>query len=229
MRTTLDPRLQTAARDRADGRAGDLRPPPRLARRLGPCATISPAGRRRRWPRAAVRAAQAGAPPWSTSAGRRGAGQARRRRLATGQIVAADVAWAQAGKGAEGGRPGLRRAGRRPAAYDLRQVPIVNGALVAMDPDTGRVLAMVGGYSLLAVQLQPRDPGLMRQPGSSFKPFVYATALENGFTPGQHRARRADHPAGRQRARPGRRRTTSKNFLGPLPLPARAWSCRSTP
>ena len=66
--------------------------------------------------------------------------------------------------------------------YNLRQVPKANGALLAMDPHTGRVLAMVGGYSFEQSQFN-RATQAKRQPGSAFKPFVYATAMENGFTP----------------------------------------------
>ena len=66
--------------------------------------------------------------------------------------------------------------------YNLRQVPKANGGLLAMDPHTGRVLAMVGGYSFEQSQFN-RATQAKRQPGSAFKPFVYATALENGFTP----------------------------------------------
>ena len=64
----------------------------------------------------------------------------------------------------------------------LRQVPDVEGAIVALDPHTGRVLAMVGGYSFFRSPFN-RVTQAKRQPGSSFKPFVYATALENGYTP----------------------------------------------
>jgi penicillin-binding protein 1A len=67
-------------------------------------------------------------------------------------------------------------------AYDLRQVPQVEGALVAMDPHTGRVLAMVGGFSYAESQFN-RATQAYRQPGSSFKPFVYSAALDNGYTP----------------------------------------------
>jgi len=67
-------------------------------------------------------------------------------------------------------------------SYGLRQVPQVNGAIVAMDPHTGRVLAMSGGFSYASSQFD-RAMQAMRQPGSSFKPFVYAAALDNGFTP----------------------------------------------
>ncbi len=66
--------------------------------------------------------------------------------------------------------------------YGLRQVPEVNGAIVAMDPHTGRVLALSGGFSYASSQFD-RAMQAMRQPGSSFKPFVYAAALDNGFTP----------------------------------------------
>ena len=66
--------------------------------------------------------------------------------------------------------------------YNLRQVPLVNGGLIAMDPHTGRILALVGGYSFNQSQYN-RATQARRQPGSAFKPFVYATALENGFTP----------------------------------------------
>jgi penicillin-binding protein 1A len=64
----------------------------------------------------------------------------------------------------------------------LRQVPEVSGALVAMDPQTGRVLAMVGGFSYDQSQFN-RATQALRQPGSSFKPLVYAAALDNGYTP----------------------------------------------
>ena len=69
-----------------------------------------------------------------------------------------------------------------PGIYRLRQEPAINGALVAMDPHTGRVLAMVGGFSFSASQFN-RATQAFRQPGSSFKPFVYAAALDNGYTP----------------------------------------------
>ena len=66
--------------------------------------------------------------------------------------------------------------------YLLRQVPEVEGGLVAMDPHTGRVLAMVGGFSYAASEFN-RATQAMRQPGSSFKPIVYSAALDNGYTP----------------------------------------------
>ncbi|WP_332685378.1 penicillin-binding protein 1A [Bosea sp. (in: a-proteobacteria)] len=64
----------------------------------------------------------------------------------------------------------------------LRQMPEVNGAITVMDPFSGRVLAMVGGFSHDQSEFN-RATQALRQPGSSFKPFVYATALDNGYTP----------------------------------------------
>jgi penicillin-binding protein 1A len=69
-----------------------------------------------------------------------------------------------------------------PAQFRLRQIPEISGAMVVMDPMTGRVLAMVGGFSFDQSQFN-RATQALRQPGSSFKPFVYATALDNGYTP----------------------------------------------
>ncbi len=67
-------------------------------------------------------------------------------------------------------------------AYQLRQLPNVEGALIVMDPHTGKVLAVVGGYSFAKSQFN-RATQAYRQTGSSFKPFVYLTALENGYSP----------------------------------------------
>jgi penicillin-binding protein 1A len=66
--------------------------------------------------------------------------------------------------------------------WHLVQIPDVEGALVAMEPRSGRVLAMVGGFSYSGSQFN-RATQAMRQPGSSFKPVVYAAALDNGYTP----------------------------------------------
>ncbi|MCT8266073.1 penicillin-binding protein 1A [Afifella sp. JA880] len=66
--------------------------------------------------------------------------------------------------------------------YKLRQAPKIQGAMVAMDPYTGRVRALVGGFSFDQSKFN-RATQAYRQPGSSFKPFVYATALDNGYTP----------------------------------------------
>ena len=66
--------------------------------------------------------------------------------------------------------------------WSLKQLPKVNGAVVVMDPYTGRILAMTGGFSFKLSEFN-RATQAKRQPGSAFKPFVYAAALENGFTP----------------------------------------------
>ena len=71
---------------------------------------------------------------------------------------------------------------KTPAAYALCQVPEISGALVAMDPYSGRVLAISGGFSFEISQFD-RATQAKRQPGSAIKPFVYLTALDHGFTP----------------------------------------------
>ncbi len=70
----------------------------------------------------------------------------------------------------------------KPGQFRLRQIPEISGALVAMDPFTGRVQAMVGGFSYDQSEFN-RATQAQRQPGSAFKPFVYATALDNGYVP----------------------------------------------
>ncbi len=66
--------------------------------------------------------------------------------------------------------------------YDVKQLPLVNGAIVIMDPYTGRVLALSGGFSFKKSEFN-RATQALRQPGSAFKPFIYALALENGYSP----------------------------------------------
>ncbi len=100
------------------------------------------------------------------------------------RLVDADAQWGRSGARERRIGPGSiiyvsRASGDR---YNLRQIPELQGALVAMDPHTGRVLAMVGGYSFSDVGLN-RATQANRQPGSSFKPIVYAAALDYGLTP----------------------------------------------
>jgi penicillin-binding protein 1A len=102
--------------------------------------------------------------------------------------------------------------------YGLRQIPEVSGAIVSMDPHTGRVLAMAGGYSYEMSQFN-RATQAKRQPGSAFKPFVYLTALENGFTPSTlilDAPFVADQGPGLPKWKPTNYNTTS--FNGPTPL-----------
>lgn len=66
--------------------------------------------------------------------------------------------------------------------YFLKQIPEVNGAIVAMNPHTGKILAMMGGYIDSQMDFN-RATQAERQPGSTIKPFAYLTALENGYTP----------------------------------------------
>ena len=75
-----------------------------------------------------------------------------------------------------------KKSGVTSSKWVLRQIPEVSGALVAMDPYTGRVLALSGGFSYSESEFN-RATQAYRQPGSSFKPIVYASALDNGYTP----------------------------------------------
>ena len=68
------------------------------------------------------------------------------------------------------------------STYSLKQLPKINGGMVVMDPYTGRVLALSGGFSFKKSEFN-RATQALRQPGSAFKPFVYALALENNYTP----------------------------------------------
>lgn len=72
--------------------------------------------------------------------------------------------------------------GKEKKTIHVRQVPKVNGALIAMDPHTGRVLAMQGGWHFDNSSFN-RATQAQRQPGSAFKPFIYLAALDSGFTP----------------------------------------------
>jgi penicillin-binding protein 1A len=96
-----------------------------------------------------------------------------------GAVVLVEVLSPSGTGGARGGA-----AAARPERAALRQIPAVEGAVVALDPATGRVLAMAGGWSFDKSQFN-RATQAQRQPGSSFKPFVYLPALEMGIPPNQ--------------------------------------------
>jgi penicillin-binding protein 1A len=95
--------------------------------------------------------------------------------LHVGDVVMAELAHAVPAQG---------KAAAKPDRLVLRQIPKVQGALVTLDPQTGRVLAMSGGWSFDNSQFN-RATQAERQPGSSFKPMVYLTALEQGISPSQ--------------------------------------------
>ena len=102
--------------------------------------------------------------------------------------------------------------------YTLEQIPAIDGALVALDPHTGRILALVGGWHFKRSQFN-RATQARRQPGSAFKPFVYLTALEQGFTPA---TRILDAPIVLDRSRSGqgiwKPGNYSNRFYGPAPM-----------
>ncbi|MGX0876025.1 penicillin-binding protein 1A [Roseovarius sp. MBR-154] len=99
--------------------------------------------------------------------------------------------------------------------WSLRQVPEVEGGFMAMDVNTGRVLAMQGGFSYQHSVFN-RATQAMRQPGSSFKPFVYAAALDSGYSPATiiiDAPIEIDTPQGLWRPR-----NSSNKYYGPTPL-----------
>jgi len=112
--------------------------------------------------------------------------------------------------------PAAGRAPARPERLALRQIPQVQGALVALDPATGRVLALSGGWSFETSQFN-RATQALRQPGSSFKPYVYLAAMQAGISPSQ---RFLDAPFVLDQGAAGKWRPANygQNFSGPVPL-----------
>lgn len=194
VRTTVEPRLQSladralraglAAYDRRQGFRGPLASldpaAPDAAARL---ARIDPGFELGEWRLALVRSAERDARILFADG-------------TEGQIPLAELAWARRVEGEGRLGPPVREARQvlrpgdvvvvepLPAAgrFALRQRPLVEGALVALDPHTGRVLAMSGGFSYRQSQFN-RATQARRQAGSAFKPFVYLAALEAGMTP----------------------------------------------
>ena len=104
-----------------------------------------------------------------------------------------------------------------PGTFGLRQIPEIAGGLVALDPHTGRVLAMSGGFSFANSQFN-RATQAKRQPGSAFKPFVYLAALDRGFTPSSlilDAPFVIDQGPGRGKWNPS---NYTKKFYGPSPM-----------
>jgi penicillin-binding protein 1A len=180
MRTTLDPRLQSIARtalmdgleryDRRHGWRGAWGHVTTLAGWEAVAKKSVTPAERRTWLQAVVTDVGGGTVHVKTVDGQ------------TGTLIADDVAWARRGRGIGTGDLVFVAPNDKGPGFLLKQVPAVNGALVAMEPNSGRVLAMVGGYSFSLSSFN-RATQAMRQPGSAFKPIVYATALENGYTP----------------------------------------------
>ncbi len=148
-------------------------------------------------------------------------------------VLLRDLAWARPARPGGGYGPSPRKISDVLAAGDvvmveppsapapdkpliLRQIPQVEGALVALDPATGRVLALSGGWNFDLSQFN-RATQAQRQPGSSFKPFVYLTALEDGISPSQ---RVLDEPFVMDMGAAGQWRPNNfeMNFTGPTPL-----------
>jgi penicillin-binding protein 1A len=230
VRTTLDPRLQAigvrALRDglvKYDERHGWRGPVTRLPslagweRQLADIPLPEGAGD---WQLAAVLRIGKGFATVGLTGGR------------LGQIDAADMSWTGDGKisdllksgdvvmveaidkNAAGGSDHADGARVRLA---LRQIPAVNGALVALDPHTGRVLALAGGFDD-ASNAFDRATQAYRQPGSAFKPFVYLAALDSGFTPSTivlDSPIEFDQGPDLPKWRPN---NYEHDFLGPLPL-----------
>jgi penicillin-binding protein 1A len=200
VRTTLDPRLQAIADDvlrkglmaydrrhgwrgalaRLEGTGGEAAPGADWARRLAAIPVPPGFGD---WRLAVVVAAMDTEATIGFTDG------------STGGIPLSDLAWARTAlkNATRGGpvtsvtqvlRPGdvIAVAAGKDGHWSLRQIPEVEGGLVALNPHTGRVLAMSGGYSYLESQFN-RVTQADRQPGSAFKPFVYLAALDSGFTP----------------------------------------------
>jgi penicillin-binding protein 1A len=165
-------------------------------------------------PTAPGQAAPGPAAPGQAGLGQAGLGQAAPGQARTGTLLLSDLGWARPATAGKLGpiprrmgdvvKPGdvvmvepapslvakLTTAASQIAARSvadhlvLRQVPLVQSALVSLDPTTGRVVALVGGWNFDASQFN-RATQAKRQPGSSFKPFVYLTALEHGISPSQ--------------------------------------------
>jgi penicillin-binding protein 1A len=233
VRTTMDPRIQAAAE--AALYRGLLGYDRRHGYR-GPVARIDAAGDWQRRLQAVPRPPGA-LPEWSLALVRALANDAAELGLADGSratLAIEDLRWARKTEREQRLGPPIRLPADVLAVGDvvlveklpienatnrqaLRQIPNVGGAAVAMDPHTGRVKAMVGGWSFEQSQFN-RATQAQRQPGSSFKPFVYLPALDNGFSPASlilDAPIVVDQGPGQPPWRPA---NYSRNFYGPSPM-----------
>ncbi len=179
IRTTLDPGLQSAARDAL------MRGLENYDRRHGWRGAWGTTDFADGWQKEALKQTK---PPerraWQAAAVESVSGNTVQIRTArddrSGTLLTADAAWANANRQLK--RGDLIFVEPTNGQFALKQVPAVNGALVVIEPQSGRVLAMVGGYSYVLSSFN-RVTQANRQPGSAYKPFVYAAALEGDFTP----------------------------------------------
>ena len=194
VRTTLDPKLQDYARkalmdgltsyDHGTGFRGPVATVDITSGDWGPAvAAIKPLSDVPEWTLAVIlsingTSAQIGLRPDNDVEGNLLADRA------TGTLAAADTKWV--GKKFTTLKAGdvvyVSPVSGKAGSYQIEQVPEIEGAIIAMDPRTGRVLAMVGGFSYAESEFN-RATQALRQPGSSFKPIVYSAALDNGYTP----------------------------------------------
>ncbi len=194
VRSTLDPKIQAWTRkaltdglvrfDEAHGFRGAMNHIDISSDWGVPLAAIPALGDVRPWRLAVVLDATEGAARIGLQPAREKSGEVARERE-TGTLAQEGMRWA--GRSVRSAlTPGdviyVEPLAGRPGQFRLRQIPEISGAMVAMDPHTGRVFSMVGGFSFDQSEFN-RATQALRQPGSSFKPFVYATALDNGYTP----------------------------------------------
>ena len=195
VRSTLDPKMQLMARkslidglvryDEAHGYRGAMRAID-ISQDWGQALSeVSPLSDVQPWRLAVVIDANDAGARIGLQPGREKSGAVSRDRE-TGTITAEGIRWTNKGRIKATVQNGdviyVEPMEGRQGQFRLRQIPEVSGGIVAMDPYTGRVFAMVGGFSFDQSEFN-RATQAQRQPGSSFKPIVYATALDNGYTP----------------------------------------------
>ncbi len=190
VRSTLDPRLQDiavrqlrtglVAYDRRHGWRGPLKHVDSKADWAAELKTVTNKSGVPTWRPAVVTSAAKGENNLQFQDGTTGRFLASEFTWSRQQLKAGDIVYVEAAK-----TETLANGKVEPApagTYVLRQIPTANGAIVAIDPFTGHVRALSGGFSYGSSQFD-RAMQAMRQPGSTFKPFVYATALDHGYTP----------------------------------------------